>query len=167
MIILKFRAWYKGEMFYNCAIINGTLAIEENPKTSNSIRVDIDGTRQDFYDDWAKYHCKSDAILMQYTGLKDGTKWENLTKQEKDEWLKNNDKKDWKGKKIYEGDVLKVFGNTIAGYNTGYTEAICEVRWKDFCWSCGNKSLYNYTTIDWVKIKVIGNIYQNPELEEK
>ena len=47
-------------------------------------------------------------IPIQYTGLKDNTKWEDLTKEEKDEWIKNgNTKGEWKGKEIYEGDIVE------------------------------------------------------------
>jgi len=43
-------------------------------------------------------------VLMQYTGLRDATKWEELTDKEKEKWY--NREKDWEGKFIYEGDIV-------------------------------------------------------------
>lgn len=80
-------------------------------------------------------------VLMQYTGLKD----------------KN-------GKEIYEGDIIEIKGYSNKGYNTGLVKEIYVVEFKDFCWSCGIKSLLNLATINWASIEVIGNIYDNPEL---
>lgn len=80
-------------------------------------------------------------VLMQYTGLKD----------------KN-------GKEIYEGDIVEIKGYSNKGYNTGLVKEIYVVEFKDFCWSCGTKSLLNLATINWASIEVIGNIYDNPEL---
>lgn len=80
-------------------------------------------------------------VLMQYTGLKD----------------KNE-------KEIYEGDIIEIKGYSNKGYNTGLVKEIYVVEFKDFCWSCGIKSLLNLATINWASIEVIGNIYDNPEL---
>jgi uncharacterized phage protein (TIGR01671 family) len=74
--------------------------------------------------------------------------------------------KDKNGTKIYEGDIIKIFG---IGYNYGYSQQIVSVSWdaEKMCFMCGkSKSLYNYSTISWAKIEVIGNIHDNPELLE-
>ena len=43
----------------------------------------------------------------QFTGLYDGAKWEHLTFREKELFLsEGNEKSDWKGKEIYEGDIV-------------------------------------------------------------
>ena len=93
-------------------------------------------------DDYVTYmvEIKSETI-GQYTGLKD----------------KNE-------KEIYEGDIIEIKGYSNKGYNTGLVKEIYVVEFKDFCWSCGIKSLLNLATINWASIEVIGNIYDNPEL---
>ena len=90
-----------------------------------------------------KYHLQfiDENTIGQYTGLKD----------------KNE-------KEIYEGDIIEIKGYSNKGYNTGLVKEIYVVEFKDFCWSCGIKSLLNLATINWASIEVIGNIYDNPEL---
>ncbi len=80
-------------------------------------------------------------VLMQYTGLKD----------------KNE-------KEIYEGDIIEIKGYSNKGYNTGLVKEIYVVEFKDFCWSCGIKSLLNLATINWASIEVIGNIWEDSDL---
>jgi len=65
--------------------------------------------------------------------------------------------KDKNGKEIYEGDLIKEpFG------------AIRPVVWKDSCYFIGDNTLHDYHCGGVpLKIEVIGNIYENPELLEK
>lgn len=44
--------------------------------------------------------------FRQFTGLYDATKWEELTDAEQEQWLKHHSKDDWKGKPIFEGDII-------------------------------------------------------------
>ena len=82
----------------------------------------------------------SEPIFMQYTGLKD----------------KN-------GQEIYEKDILRLFNdNDQPLYDIGqviFEDAVFWVRFKD------KRSLELY--IDHDMYKVIGNIYENPELLKK
>lgn len=77
----------------------------------------------------------NDAIIMQYTGLKD----EN-------------------GKKIYEGDIVK----TTFTRKDLYNDLLSVVTWSQelLCFTINNVSFVfgNY------HLEVIGNIYENPEL---
>lgn len=43
----------------------------------------------------------------QFTGLTDNTKWEYLTQEEQSDWLKYHTVDEWKGKPIFEGDILR------------------------------------------------------------
>jgi len=74
--------------------------------------------------------------MMQYTGLKDNT-----------------------GKEIYEGDIVKVPAYRTISFN--YPEDIMEVifdRWKF--------TLSIQCDFAWDELKILGNIYENPELLE-
>jgi len=86
-------------------------------------------------------------VLMQYTGLKD----------------KN-------GKEIYEGDIVEAYDGTrdvvkIGRYNVDVAEYGCPV-----CGVYTNSGIVYHALFGWDwagEVKVIGNIYENPELVKK
>lgn len=124
---IKFRAWCKDKMYKV-----DTLGFDEGGiRDSMSF---AHKERNEFIDECV---ILTNAIFMQYTGLKDKS-----------------------GVEIYEGDKLKISGYSKRGLNTGHTEYEVVVTFDKMCWSCGSKSLYNYSTIDWANIEVIGNIYE-------
>ena len=48
-----------------------------------------------------------DIILMQSTRLHDSTKFEDLSEEEQEEWLKSGKTADeWQGREVFEGDIL-------------------------------------------------------------
>lgn len=121
-------------------------------------------------------------IIMQNTGLKDKTKFEELTKQEQDAWLINNKKEDWGGKEIYEGDIVKIdnWKNRIycpkckhyqSEYGYGVISFQNEISGEERNYSTARYTYkidyHEYELEDTKTMKVIGNIYQNPELLEK
>ena len=97
----------------------------------------------------------NDCKLMRYTGLKD-----------------------CKGKNIYEGDIVTTFikGDGINNGDIQFAYGTFGIEWADFkqsktlvgTWGQKhNLKRLDDDTIDTLKIEVIGNIYQNPELLEK
>ena len=117
----------------DCYFVDGTV----------ESRMVSDSDRDENVDELIEYQNEGEAIMMQYTGLKD----------------KN-------GVEIYEGDIVRYY----QPYAKRTDEHI--VKW-DKEWACfglfedGNKWCKEN---DWYKIQeleVIGNIYQNPELLNK
>lgn len=58
--------------------------------------------------------------LCEWTGAYDGTKWEELSSVEQETFLQSHEQKEWKGKKIFEGDTLY--------FDSPYKEP----AWKDY-----------------------------------
>lgn len=111
------------------------------------------------------YHY-GDKELMQFTGLHDITKWEDLTEDERTKWtLSGSMPSEWKGKEIYEGDIVVFWQPYVKEWQTRI------VQW-DHPFAAFGLFLPNNKYCqesDWVKIqeiKVIGNVNQNPELLE-
>jgi len=104
-------------------------------------------------------------ILMQYTGLNDTTKWEELTEKEREQWTLNGYfPSEWKGKEIYEGDICSFLSPmqrqdmspaTVNWSNGGYWSLSGIIK---------KLPLMLHRALS---IKVIGNIYKNTELLEE
>ena len=102
-------------------------------------------------------------ILEQFTGLHDATKWEDLTDAERDEWIKaGHTKEDWKGRRIFEGEIVNVNGNI------GYIEwDAVHARWgRKIKLTCKDgKRRYVIQGIGvQTKMEIIGNIHDNSKL---
>jgi len=103
---------------------------------------------------------ESNFILMQYTGLRDNTKWEDLTEEEQEIWLAlGRTKEEWNGREIYEGDIVEQQSEwdriTVRG-EVVFSRGMFVVR------DCDHREyLLNETA------EVIGNIYENPALLKK
>lgn len=107
-----------------------------------------------------------DAVIMQYTGLKDNTKWDKLTVLEQSVWIaEGNTMDDWNGREIYEGDIV-----TFKGVRRLPERLV--VIWGDDGFEIadegGRGSWYvkpSSTTGTWGDdCEVLGSIYENPEL---
>jgi len=117
-----------------------------------------------------------DFIPLQYTGLKDNTKWEHLTEAEQREWIDRGETKDtWNGKEIYEGDIAAFDRD-----GKEYWRELYEIRYLPY-WACWQlfllKKANHVDSPQYISnaltqgeadtISIIGNIYENPELLEK
>jgi len=90
------------------------------------------------YDEKGKYHMYSadELVVMQYTGLKD----------------KN-------GREIYEGDIVQCRKRHTQTFTDPLT-----VKWYDTGFRLMTKTDFPYDFFDRKPFKVVGNIYENPEL---
>jgi hypothetical protein len=109
---IKFRAWDKGKMIEPMGLL-----LRDAPKWLDEL--------------------SSEAILMQYTGMKD----------------KN-------GKEIYEGDICRFDVREGGVGEPAYHGLVGQVGFSFGCYTIGD-FLSHYHSLE-----VIGNIYENPELLE-
>lgn len=98
----------------------------------------------------------------QFTGMFDGTKWEQLTKEEQSEWLKKHTIDEWNGRMIFEGDIVDCWSEGINAQGAVRQRIdglwIIYPAWQNqqFWGLCPNR---NGST----SVKIIGNIHDNPE----
>ena len=101
----------------------------------------------------------------QFTGMFDSTKWEQLTKEEQLDWLKNHTIDEWNGRMIFEGDIVDCWSEGINAQ--GAVQQRIDGLWiiypawqnQQFWGLCPNR---NGST----SVKIIGNVYDNPELSK-
>lgn len=107
-------------------------------------------------------HLVIPETVGQFTGLYDSTKWEELTTEEQAEFLYPDNggkrsKKDWKGKPIFEGDIVSWGLNSFV------------IAWQDYKFVLKKEKIakpYDYvlSCFDGTELKIIGNVTDNPEL---
>ncbi len=120
----------------------------------------------------ATYYVEIETVdLVQYTGLKDSTKWEQLTDAEQKKWIDSGKtQEEWNGVEIYEGDILLVPNNPTMSDPMGESD-FCPVVMESgaFGYRQGSTfesfvSLYGDGCNSVDEEEVIGNIYENKEL---
>jgi len=103
----------------------------------------------------------------QYIGLNDLTGWKQLTEMEQDKWIcSGRHKKNWKGKVIYTGDIIRYLGHEV-----GYVEGKGSVQLRPARFKLVTndiKTLYQISNIVYPSGmavgRVVGNLTDNPEL---
>lgn len=98
--------------------------------------IDLDGRVGMWDSSWRPFK-EDNCIIMQYIGLKDK-----------------------KGKKIFEGDIIKYGGNPNL-LQVAYNVAGFHLYWKD-CKICHFED--KAYSASFYALEVVGNIYENPEL---
>lgn len=131
---IKFRAWdkvlkYMIQTGYDNWISFGGECYTGSDRKYNTPNIEITKVK--------------DLILMQYTGLKDGS-----------------------GKEIYEGDIVEFHANYCSIEYCGYKAGV--ITWDYVQWKIVTSG-YNYSIAEetdefYYKCKIKGNIYENPEL---
>jgi hypothetical protein len=108
-----------------------------NGEYAEKFYLQLDGKLRGDFKHCGDVDCSDDYVLQQFTGLRD-----------------KNDKE------IYEGDIIHRFGHcslmavpSIDDYK--------EIKW----WSEGGR--WNYIPVSDCSYKVVGNIFENPELLEQ
>ncbi|WP_432408542.1 YopX family protein [Wukongibacter sp. M2B1] len=160
---IKIRLWDK--------ISNRMIYESRDLENDDMVVMTLDGELQ-FASGLENYH-RNDFIKMLYTGLKDNTKWNQLSQEEKERFYHQNCSEDgrtikyqniddvkylWEGKEIYEGDI----------YHLGDKNIKYLVVWHDTGLIGKQVGSSSYAGLEhWQdRIEVVGNIYENPELME-
>lgn len=78
--------------------------------------------------------------------------------------------KDKNGRRVYEGDIVRIFYDHFNGTFTE-KEVVGPVKWECGTWVVNNSFLhhspeYDETNLESASVEVIGNIHENPELLE-
>ena len=99
-------------------------------------------------------------IPMQFTGLYDSTKWEELTESEREAWVMDgNMPSEWKGKEIYESDILEFSIENCMQANFYLVNDLRELYYELH----QDDSYYRFDTDS---LKIVGNKFENPDLLE-
>ena len=172
---IKFRAW---DRIYKTMIYNFIVNLRMGLTLDGKVIAFDDEVFEDPEHETEVHYYPDRFEFMQFTGLWDSTKWEELTNTEQQAWLNttyqkdgkeyNHTQEDWHGREIYEGDYLRckqyIGGNFVEYcYESGYVEFV------HGAFGLHRKQGFYRPFKDWLEdyeLKVIGSIHDNPDLME-
>ncbi len=113
--------------------------------------------------------CEVDPdTICQWTGLYDQTKFEELSEMEQRAFLDSGKlSHEWKGRKIWENDIIRVYDFTADDFIAKWSEekaafvivyAVSKIECEDLVSEVFDGADY---------VSVVGNIFDNPELQER
>lgn len=114
-------------------------------------------------------YCVEPETVGQFTGLYDSTKWSSLTEAEQTEWLKEHTKSEWKGRKIFEGDIHEriVRGKSylfVVKHGKYYDSEAADKRYGWYFQNTKTNDCNSFYGDEKDYANIIGNINDNPEL---
>ena len=161
-ILFRGKRKDNGEWIENHTVVELRYGQKYIPNNSapSGLKIDENGNRVSFV---ALFHEVIPETVGQFTGMFDGTKWEQLTEEEQLDWLKNHTIDEWNGRMIFEGDIIDCWSEGINAQ--GAVQQRIDGLWiiypawqnQQFWGLCPNR---NGST----SVKIIGNIHDNPEL---
>lgn len=164
----EIEAWFTGIPI--TTHIGTFMVFEENPHYCSQYGyMEIDGL------------CEVDSnTISEFTGLYDCTTWEELTEEEQEQFLlewnckenRNNTEDDWKGRKIFENDIVEFTVFDYNGIDTQYKGVVVYSGSRFMIWKSKESEYYGNDggfDLDWVlyqddEFKVVGNIFDDEYL---
>jgi hypothetical protein len=155
----------------------GILFCKKLPRGDNCIEIVQNGKHTTYYNDWEYSRLRRDnLILMQFTGLFDATKWEELSEKEKVKFGEFNPcideemlKRTWPGRELWDRDLIKYddgkTGLVIHTLDWNRKHDFAENFVSAFGWTDGNtmSCFCNYNR-PFEFARKIGNIFENKDL---
>lgn len=158
---IKYRAWDK---LKKCWVVKDT-GMNEMLLHINPILVycvDNAGV-----DETPSGYMSENIIISQSIGVYDATKWNELSEKEKKTWIeKGNTYSEWKGKEIYERDLLEIPKEHFA-YEEYKDQKIQEVVFRGGSYQLIREQIgWEGELLIIIKheCKIVGNVFENPEL---
>jgi len=105
----------------------------------------------------------------QFTGLTDGTKWDELTPQEQKRWTDSRKQSlEWSGRRVFEGDIVEIDRDIFAiSHGQQPVRDVVEINPRTRTWLKHEESGYEGECfVEHFCTKVIGNIHDDPGLLE-